>query len=249
MKKIICVISEFPEDKFWLAISIESYIKFADKVIIIDGTCSDEFHIPDTIWKNEKIKVIESPYPHEDKGADGKQRNIYLNYVKKHFNGDLCIVVDSDEVLADDAEEQINKIIEVFKLNSKLDIFNPRMEHFIDNFGWVDATKDFHFCPGRIFKISKDLIYPEVEHVLLESNEERKLYVFQPPTQSVLYYHYAYTKGRELIIKKYKKHVIKSNIHTPEFLKQWKDSHLFGTYPKKTFLGEHPKPVKDMFTL
>jgi len=124
------------------------------------------------------------------------------------------------------------------------------MEHFINDFGHVDSTLDFHFCPHRIFKISKDLKYPEVEHVFLKS-EERKLMVHQSNiiATTILYYHYAYVKGKEDIIEKYEKHMSKSNIHTTKFLDWWKHSHLFGSFPVKDFIGKHPKPVIEKFKL
>jgi len=248
---------ELPRDEFWLPISIKSYIDWADHVVIVDGTITKDTHNAcATDWlshrftseQSNKIDIIESPYPHDDKGADGIMRNKYLSHIKKHYENDLAIVVDSDEVLSDNAEEQINKIIELIKEHDG-DIFNPRMNHFIGDFSHVDSTIDQHCCPGRIFKISTDLVYPEVEHNFLESTEERKFKVLQPTTQPVLYYHYAYVKGKEDILKKYNNHMEKSNIHNPEFLKWWKNAHLMGTFPVKDFLGQHPKPIKEVFKL
>ncbi len=36
------------------------------------------------------------------------------------------------------------------------------------------------------------------------------------------------------IIKKYRNHKAKSNIHSLEYLNWWKNAHLFGTYPTKS---------------
>lgn len=251
-KKIVCVITEMPEDKFWLPISIKSYIDWADAVVIVDGSEGKSAQLLKTIFSEaelSKIVMIASSYPHDDKGADGKQRNKYLEHLKEYFNGDLAIVVDSDEVLCDDAKEHFS-IIDEFMLKNSLDVYNPRMEHFIDNFSKVDSTHLLHICPGRVFRISKDLKYTEVEHVSLISTTDRGLVgakaVLESPT---LYYHYGYTRGRETIIRKYNNNLVKSNIHTKEFLDWWKNSHLLGTYPVRTFLGQHPKPVREVFKL
>ena len=253
MKKIVGVIAEYPRDNFWLPISIKSYEKFADKIIIIDGSKKPliEQNITEKFSEQQnKFIIIESPYPHEDRGADGKQRNKYLDYIKENHEGALAVVVDSDEVLADNAEEQLNKISEQLQ-KSNCQTFHPRMEHFVDNFSWVDATLDFHYCPGRIFIVDKSLYYPEVEHVMLMSkgNQDNKAVVLQPVIQEVLYYHYGYVKGKEDIIKKYRNHLTKSNVHKPEFLSMWKNAHLSGMYPRKSFQGQHPKPIKEEFLI
>lgn len=248
MKKVVCVITEMPEDEFWLPLSIKSYL-FADNIIIIDGSKTPKIEedvknkFPEHI---NKFKVIHSPYPHKDLGADGKQRNIYMNFIKEHCEGWLAIIVDSDEVLADDAKEQLDRIESEMEATGS-NVYNPKMEHFINDFNKADATHPFHYCPFRIFIVSKYLSYTEVEHVSLQTCNDYVLNVLQDHTHPVLYYHYGYTKGRETIIKKFRKHMLKSNIHTPEFLTMWKNAHLFGTYPVKTFLGQHPKPVRDYF--
>ena len=250
MKTIISCITELPYDSFWLPISLKGFLEVADKIVIVDGSQSPSL-MNALLKKNnipkDKLVIIHKMYPHDNKGADGIMRNQYLNYCKQHFIGDLCVVVDSDEVLSDDCREQLEGIKEVMQRLS-VDIFNPQMIHFIDNFSRIDATQPVHYCPGRIFKISSDLSYPEVEHVLIES-KERDLKFTQDVDIKTLYYHYGYTKSKELIIQKYNKHLLKSNIHTPSFLKMWKDAHLLGTYPSKLFEGRHPGIVREVFKL
>ena len=52
----------------------------------------------------------------------------------------------------------------------------------------------------------------------------------------------------ERIKKRYDNHLKKSNIHNPQFLKQWYHWHLFGSYPKKEFNPvELPKVILDEF--
>lgn len=260
VKKIICCICELPRDKFWLDLSIRSYVGWADKIIIVDGSqenIEEKNKVNQFIYNslseppNEKTAnkfiVLNSSYPHDDKGADGKQRSVYLSYIKKHFDGELCIVVDSDEVLADDADEIMDNIIKTLN-EAKADVFNAKMIHFIDNFGWIDATEAIHFLPGRVFIISKNLYYPETEHVVIQ-DKTKKLIGIQSYTSPHLYYHYGYVKGKEDLIKKYHNHVKKSKIHTPEYLKQWKNHHLLGNYPKASFTGVHPKPIREAFDL
>lgn len=257
MKKIVCVIAEMPRDNFWLPLSIKSYIDWADKIVIIDGTLSNENPLPiyNIFFPNDisqdKIHIIHSSYDHSDKGIDGKQRGKYLSYIKEHFSNDLAIVVDSDEVLADNAEEQVNSMIKLMTEHG-IEIINPRMEHFVQDLWHVDATQDMHFCPGRVFKITEDLFYPENEHPIISSDipgKKFKVYQSQAIKTPVFYYHYAYIKGLDELITKFNKHIIKSEIHTEKFLNQWKNAHISGTYPKKDFLGEHPKSIKEEFKI
>ena len=48
-------------------------------------------------------------------------------------------------------------------------------------------------------------------------------------------WHLAYCPNMWDIKKRYENHLKKSNMHTPEFLKNWRNAHLFGVYPRKQF--------------
>ena len=52
------------------------------------------------------------------------------------------------------------------------------------------------------------------------------------------------------LLKKYKNHTAKSNIHKSEYLTQWYHSHLLGEYPVKKFdANELPKVIADHFLI
>jgi 2-polyprenyl-3-methyl-5-hydroxy-6-metoxy-1,4-benzoquinol methylase len=63
-------------------------------------------------------------------------------------------------------------------------------------------------------------------------------------------WHLAYSRSAFEIKKRFINHMKKSNIHSPEFLKWWYNSHINGEYPKTKFnITELPIPVKDYFMI
>ncbi len=92
---------------------IES-VEDADQIIYVDGGSDNRWwELP--IWP-KNLKVIENKYDQEDPMMNGKQRNFYLEYVKKNYPGWYCLVLDADEVLDTDG---IKKIKEFLKENGK----------------------------------------------------------------------------------------------------------------------------------
>lgn len=197
-------------------------------------------------WYGKKTKIIHSYTDHDEPEADGVQRQKYMEYIIENHLGDLAIVIDADEVFADNAEETINMVIKAFTNNPELDFYSPLMEHFIDNFRWVDASKDKHVCPTRIFRINEGLHYPLMKHCTLEHKNK-------PLTEAlfdnipILYYHLGYLKGKDKIIEKYNRNVKGSKMHDTKYLDDWKMRHLFGLYPVRTFIGEYPKVIREVF--
>jgi len=73
-------------------------LKLADTIVYIDGGSKDNSI---EYAKSKGCKIIESTYNQDDKGMNGKQRNIFLDYIKKEYPNDWCIFVDCDEVVED----------------------------------------------------------------------------------------------------------------------------------------------------
>lgn len=213
VKKVACVIIENDEDVFEL--SLKSYIDHVDKVIIIDGN-KERKNFQDIVNDLEYppgfFEIIHSPYPHYNKGADGKQRNVYLDYLKKHHIGDWAIVIDADEVVT--GWENFDQLI-----SSGYDCLDVHMEHFIGNLGKVDASVERHYVQRRIFKVNKDVKYPEAEHVLPTPFDKTGR------TDLMSYWHLGYAREIFRLHKKYKNHCAKSNIHTPQYLQKWYGMH------------------------
>lgn len=230
------------ENNVFFACSLESSLTFADKVIIIysesdDGTLDLIKRVGDYTHQSHKIEVVNVPYRHKDKGANGMQRNEYL---KRIPDGEWCVVLDGDEVLSDNAF--------ILREYADLDVYpcyDVLMIHFIYNLGWVDATVKEHFCPHRFFKKRKGLWYPETEHPVLQGFDSDEVHTLR----EVGIFHFGGVKGVESVIKKYHNHVLKSEMHTKDFLNWWKNSQLFGTYPIVKFneIDLYPFTIKREF--
>lgn len=226
---IVCYIIE--KESEIISLSLESIYDMADHIIIIDGAENkkDLTIIPERF--NEKVEVIWSRYEHESKGSNGKQRNKYLKRVQELYNNKWCLVLDADEVIAN--PETIKPFIDFLEQNN-INAISPKMRHFIGNLGFEDATNKNHYCMSRLFKIRKDLKYEEVEHPILIPNTSAVNTPF-------IIWHLGYSREIFNILKKYKNHLEKSNIHNPDYLLWWYRSHLFGKYPTSQIPPEQYK--------
>ena len=225
MKKLNVVIMGQDCHKF-IGMCLES-VKDANQIIYCDGGSSDGTLGYLTKIKGdwtEKIRIIRNPYNQEDPKMNGKQRNFYLDCLKKHHRNEWCLVLDADEIVEDFSKLQ--DFVNTIKPEAEDILCSPKMRHLIGDFGHEDSTVPTHFVLHRLFKVREDLFYPELEHSVLNGKEVRSANI-QPTT----IWHLAYTPNMWDIKKRYDNHLAKSNMHTPEFLNQWYKAHLFGTYP------------------
>jgi len=233
-KLIVCYIIENDEDVFKL--SYDSIKDVADEIVIIDGNKENLY--------DRYLDVrhcLHKPYPHKDKGANGMQRNKYLDYVKAHFKDDWCLVLDADEIV--DQPHMIKNVIQQLE-EKEIDCCDIWMRHFVNTLGTEDATVETHYVNHRLFKITKNLKYPEVEHPLLQG--WKKL----ARTTQFCIYHLGYAREMLRLKKKYDNHLEKSNIHTPQYLEDWYHRHLFGEFPvKKVDTLTLPDNIKKAFNV
>ena len=113
--------------------------------------------------------MIFQHYDQIQKEMNGRQRNFYLEGIKKKYPGWWCLVIDADEVVED--LSKIKEFINFLPKQNHRMVFSPKMRHFIGDFGHEDSTKATHFVPNRLFKIRKGLRYDEMEHPVLISKE------------------------------------------------------------------------------
>lgn len=228
MQKLIVVIMGQNCEKF-LPMALKS-VKGADQIIFCDGdpdanACSE-------MAIKQGVEVITKEYDQDDKCANGKQRNFYLNWLKCQHPNDWALCIDADEVVED---------IEKFKLfiqTAEPALYSLNMRHFIGDLGHEDANQSPVL--NRLFKISEAKSYPEVEHPVLEGTKYG--------LSSLTIWHLAYIPNLFDYRKKYENHLKKSNMHTPEYLENWYKQHLFGQYPRKPInLKEIPKVILDEF--
>jgi len=237
MEKLVVVIMGQDCEKF-IGMCFES-VKSADAIVYCDGGSTDNtlkilkqknFEFVE-IGKenNHNLLIIKNKYDQKDVRMNGKQRNFYLKYLKENYKGWWALCLDADEVVED--LSKIKFFISVLPKQNHDILFSVKMRHFIGNLGHEDATQSIHFVPHRLFKVRDDLVYDEVEHPILWLKDKEK--TKNANVQPTVIWHLAYLSGMWDIKKKYKNHLMKSNIHTREFLISWRNAHLFGQYPRK----------------
>lgn len=233
----------------FLPLSFDSILPHVDKIIFVWGMeCNKTKEILDKYIKQypDKIILIESKYDQKYKGQNGKQRNIYLQYLKKNFNNEFALVCDPDEII-DDNFLQFAKMLKTLEDDSKFpEICSIKMRHTIGDLSHEDSTINIHFVPHRLFKIREDLYYPETEHPVLSWKNDRIKNIGYI-TQTTIW-HLSYSRQVFDIKKKYDTHINKSEMHNPDFLRWWYTAHIYGEYPNKKFSPiELPKIIKDFF--
>lgn len=249
---VVAYIVENDEDVFEL--SYNSIKDHADDIIVINGNQGSlEDEALNDYLDGGRTNIIARnglevfhPYEHDYKGANGKQRNIYLQILKDKFPNAWCLVLDSDEVV--DNPESIKPWIQTLE-EQRFDACSPTMRHFIGDLAHEDASLPIHTCPLRLFKVTPKLYYDEVEHPVLQGAERYCVgSTYQGATAQFTLWHLAYAREVVRIHNKYINHLKKSNIpgHTPQFLERWYHSHIFGQYPTKTVdYTELPRTLKE----
>jgi len=223
MEKLVAVIMGQNCERF-VGMALES-VKEADAIVYCDGGSVDKTReIFDSFSKKQpgKLRWIHNEFDQEDKEMNGKQRNFYLDYIKKEFPDWWCLAIDADEVVED--IDKIKKFIQI-----RQGVWSVKMRHLIGDLGHEDSTVAEHLVLNRLFKIEDADHYPKVEHPVLQPKEDRII----GSTKCTTIWHLAYIPNMWEIKRRYENHLKKSNIHTPEYLKQWYYAHLFGVYPKK----------------
>jgi len=240
-------------------------VKDADTIIYCDGGSTDgTLDYLDKkgfcwrVWKNNSWEVrtksgnevfvqdygiiIENKWDPKDKQMNGKQRNFYLDYLKKNYLNEWCIVLDADEVLEDFGIQKMRQFIDT---QSEIDnvLVSPRIHHFVGDLGHEDATRELHYVPNRLFKITKTLSYPLGAHPVLKGAEKMGRI-------DIHIWHFRECLG---VFNTNKKHIDnwkKSEMHSKGYLMWWYYTMLFGSYPKKSvYYGDIPSPIKRRFEI
>ena len=236
---IVCLMGQDCER--YLKMSLES-VKEADIILYLDGGSKD-----DSIKLAQKYGavILRNKFNQKDKLMNSKQRNFYLDYLKKYHMGDWCLVLDADEVVSD-----FDKIKELINWTGDLKpLISLKMRHFENILGFEDATEKEHFVPNRLFKISEDLFYPDGEHTIL-CTKKPNMKQYCGNWDGITIWHLAYCSGIFDFRKRYLNHLKKSEIHTKEFLEDWYFSHLFGLYPRSQVnLEEIPSIILKEFLI
>ena len=244
-KIVVCMMCQEEED--YIELSLRSVMNFADAIIVVDGGSKDNtLNIIDQL-SDERFTILKNSYDKFDPGMDGKQRNVYLNHVKKYYEGWWCLVVDADEVVGDTGV----LLRETLKTKDRqgYKVASPRMEHFIYDLNKVDATAEKHFCPCRIFKIEKGLSYPNIKHTILKINNEDFDTSYGFNCETITLFHLGYLRGIFKVMQRFRDNLNNSPIHDENFLNNWKSAHISGQYPVKKYFGPYPRTLRKYFGL
>lgn len=235
-KVVVCMIGENEEKA--LRHSIPSFINKVDAFVYVDGGSKDDSVTVAKTLGGQKLFLIESPFQHANKGANGIQRNIYLEYAKKNFPGWLCLVVDPDEVVSG------NLAFADHKNNN----WNIPMDHFIGNLGRVDATLPSHVVLRRLFIVTPDVYYPLEEHCVLQGPNLLPPAVTQSETCKL--WHLGYARNMYTLLDRIHTHKEKSIMHNKRFLDDWYHGHLLGYYPTRPFdFHQLPNSIRETFEI
>ena len=247
MNLIVCYL--MGNSELFVDMTLKSVYDFVDKIIIIYDTSSKDNTLNKIKeWENKgnKIMRIDREYEHDFniKNANSNARNFYLDYLKKNYLNDFCIVLDADEV-PDDSIIHLKEYIESLD-KSKSYLISLRMIHFIGDLGHEDATQEEHYVLNRLFNIKLELFYPDGEHPVLMNKIKDQGFALK----NFIIYHMAYCREMFYIKDRYLNHLNKSEMHSKDYLKDWYLSHLFGSYPKKQIdPKKFPKVITETFLI
>ncbi len=232
--------------------SIQKIFDYAEKFGYNGGTSDIAKDIELNLENGQQIEIIRNKYNQKDKGMNGKQRNFYLDYIKKNYMGWFCLAIDTDEVVED--LSKIKNFLTTIPKDKQGILFCVKMRHFIKDLGQEDATQPEHFVPNRLFKIRKELFYQEVEHPVLVTDEIMKnmdkLGDYMKNIQPTTIWHLRECTGIFNTLEKHKWNMEKSEMHSKEELTKWYHKMLFGYYPTSIVrYTELPDAIKKEFLL
>jgi len=235
---LICAMIGQDNQECWPT-AVRSLAGAVDHILCIDGGSND-----DTIPRikaaagSTPITILSEPYDQHDRMMNGRQRNKYLEYIKKNWPDSWVLVMDADEVASDNIF-MLKKVLETLEPG----VWNVHMEHLVYCYGLVDATLPKHFTPGRLFKITEGMEYPLSEHPVLVGALRVGM---GRDFDGITIWHLAYTQGMNALKKRYEYHIEKSEMHTPKQLRDWYCMHTRGEFPvRKINTDELPRPLRE----
>jgi len=232
--KTISVVSIIGEEEEFVEACVRSAMRIADEIILVyDPKARDATKdiITELARFDDRIKIIMHKWV---EGSDQK------HYAMKQATKDWILFLDSDEILDDEAPTIIKETIEN---NKDFDAFAIKGHHYIYNLGLEDASLPEHYWVGRLVKNTDNLSFKKgQQHAILEG------YKKQGQINKTCVHHYGYCKNVQRVMNMFLENMMKRQLHSPEFLVQWKNSHIMGTYPvKPCTVDQHPRLIREKF--
>jgi len=241
--------------KLSVAIMIKNEIEFieccynsiknvADEIIIViddkstDGTI--EF-VKELLKTDDKIKL------HIETWRGGAKQKQFL---KEQCTEDWILFLDGDEVLSDNAEVPLKKLIEhpyVIDDNGtkhNFNYYNIRSHHFIYGFGAEDVTVPKHFHEARLIKNDSKFNFVGHNHAMVKGHEN----LHGLSISNLRIYHYGSCKNMDRIRHKLKKDLRIDQFNRKEYTRSWAKFNYTLKYPVKHYsLNDHPNTVKEKY--
>ncbi len=225
----------------FLDLSFESIIDVVEKIVFVWGMECQKTKAKLDEWKQkypDKFVIIESKYDQKEKKQNGRQRNIYLDYLKKNYDGYWAIVLDPDEIIQYSGNIKILiEKVEKENLDKNQLILTPHMRHLIQDLSHEDTTLDTHFGLARLFKVTDGLYYPETEHTVLHMKDKKDSYIYAK-VMGFTIWHLGYIPYVFDNRKRYICNLEKSEMHAKEYLDDWYLAHITGRYRANIVLPE-----------
>jgi len=214
---------------------IKQVLYFADEVVVVydpKSTDNTETILTELQMKDDRIKILVRKW---NRGSGAK------HYLLKNCTKDWILFLDADEIISDNAF----KIKEEYIQNPKVDAYSIQGHHFIFSFATEDATFPKHYWENRLVRNKPTLYFNKGKHhEILQGIKEKGTVI-----DDIRIFHLGYIKHLDKIAKQFNRDMQDLEIHTPEFLNQWKDWHMKGTYPVKKYNGDYPSILKRRFKL
>jgi len=207
-----------------LKLSLES-LAGCNKIYYIDGGSRDRSL---EIAKKYADEIQHCKFDASNPQMHSIQKNFMLEILKKNHLNSWAIYLDADELLDDNGLHIVKQHIENAK---NIECYDIKMIHLIQDLAHEDATQQIHRTPRRIFKITEKLFYPKTEHTFLDGIQLENVGFIA----DTCLFHLAYCGGIWDVKRRFDGQMqrLKYNMHDENFLKMWRNAHLFGTYPKR----------------
>ena len=229
--------------------SIKSLLPIVDELVVVVGDSEDGTRDAIKNIGDSKLKIIDTIWDEESRKSGkifAEQSNIGLN----NITGDWCFHLQVDEVLHENAKDEILKIINLANKTDSVDGFIFPFYHFWGDYNHIRNTRKTHKYETRLFKNNRNIFsYHDSQgfrkHSLKDTNDEGiKLNVLKTV---VPIYHYSYTRNPKLMKKK--SNYFHRFWHNDGWLKENTDSLEFDyniVDKLELFKGEHPIYMKDV---
>lgn len=230
MKISACIVARDEENYFFEA-CLNKLEEFCNEILIaVDTRTKDK--TKQLISKFTKTKIFDFEWIDPSSYTDAKQ------FITEKAKGDYILHIDADEVFTDDW----NIVLKVIEENPNIECFSLVSEHFIGNLCSRDATFNPHIHMYRLHKNIKKIVFPKGKMHGLPINWKGHLIIGSQ--RFPIIYHYGYCKNLLDIKKRYDQNIEKLEMHTPEYLSWWNNSHMLGHYPIQNFdFRKHPKEM------